>query len=61
MLVTMVTGPARPAPPSSRGGPVTASPYAGAGLHGVAQVAAEVAGLVLALVATGQLGQALRR
>ena len=33
--------------------------YAGAGLHGVAQVTAEVARLVLRIVAAGQLGQAL--
>lgn len=33
--------------------------YTGSRLHGVAQVAAEVAGLVLRLVAAGQLGQAL--
>lgn len=33
--------------------------YTGTRLHRVAQVAAEVSGLVLCLVAAGQLGQAL--
>lgn len=35
-------------------------PYTGAGLHRVAQITAEVTGLVLGLIAAGQLGQALR-
>lgn len=34
--------------------------YPGARLHGVAQITAEVTGLVLGLVAAGQLGPALR-
>lgn len=34
-------------------------PYTGTGLHRVAQIAAEVTGLVLGVVAAGQLGQAL--
>lgn len=35
-------------------------PYTGARLHRVAQITAEVTGLVLGLIAAGQLGQALR-
>lgn len=34
--------------------------YVGARLHGVSQVTAEEAGLVLSVVAAGQLAQALR-
>lgn len=47
------------------GAPLTTAPrgkpyaYAGPGLHGVAQIAAEVAGLVVGVVAAGQLAQAL--
>lgn len=35
-------------------------PYTGTRLHRVAQITAEVSGLVLCLIAAGQLGQALR-